>query len=159
MAQEGRVEAFSALMPRWMVAVFLGSPWNSVNTKRSRQDGCYFADDVLKCIFLDENVWISLKILLNVVPMVPIDNIPALVQIMAWRRPGNKPLSEPMLVLYRRIYTSLGLNEWMQCDVWGYTSRQIQWFWHCTPRTTELDINYRCIISNISWTQYWRFCK
>ena len=28
----------------------------------------------------------------------PINNIPALVQIMAWRRPGDKPLSEPMVV-------------------------------------------------------------
>ena len=27
-----------------------------------------------------------------------INNIPALVQIMAWRRPGDKPLSEPMMV-------------------------------------------------------------
>ena len=27
----------------------------------------------------------------------PINNIPALVQIMAWCRPGNKPLSEPMM--------------------------------------------------------------
>ena len=26
----------------------------------------------------------------------PINNIPALVEIMDWRRPGNKPLSEPM---------------------------------------------------------------
>ena len=30
--------------------------------------------------------------------MGPINNIPALVQIMAWRRPGDKPLSEPMMV-------------------------------------------------------------
>ena len=28
----------------------------------------------------------------------PINNIPAMVQIMAWRRPGDKPLSEPMMV-------------------------------------------------------------
>ena len=28
----------------------------------------------------------------------PINNIPALVQIMAWRHPGDKPLSEPMMV-------------------------------------------------------------
>ena len=27
----------------------------------------------------------------------PINNIPALVQIMAWRPPGDKPLSEPMM--------------------------------------------------------------
>ena len=30
---------------------------------------------------------------------VPINYIPALVQIMAWRRPGDKPLSEPMLLI------------------------------------------------------------
>ena len=31
---------------------------------------------------------------------------------MAWRRPGDKPLSEPMIVIVsRRIYASLGLNE------------------------------------------------
>ena len=37
------------------------------------------------------------KISLKFVSLCPIDNIPALVQIMAWRRPGNKPLSEPMM--------------------------------------------------------------
>ena len=35
---------------------------------------------------------------LKFVPKGPINNIPALVQIMAWRRPGDKPLSEPMIV-------------------------------------------------------------
>ena len=40
----------------------------------------------------------------------PINNIPTLVKIMAWRRPADKPLSEPMLVIYRRLYASLGLN-------------------------------------------------
>ena len=49
-------------------------------------------------IFLNENVWISIKISLKFVPKGQIDNIPALVQIMAWHRPGDKPLSEPMMV-------------------------------------------------------------
>ena len=48
-------------------------------------------------IFLNEKVWISIKISLKFVPKDPINNIPALVQIMAWRRPGDKPLSETML--------------------------------------------------------------
>ena len=48
--------------------------------------------------FLNENVWIPIKISLKFVPKGRINNIPALVQIMAWRRPGDKPLSEPMLV-------------------------------------------------------------
>ena len=42
--------------------------------------------------------WISIAISLKFVPKGPINNIPALFQIMAWRRPGDKPLSEPMLV-------------------------------------------------------------
>ena len=56
------------------------------------------ADDIFKCIFMNENVWIVLKISLKFVPKVRINNIPALVQIMAWRRSGDKPLSEPMMV-------------------------------------------------------------
>ena len=37
------------------------------------------ADDIFKCIFLNENVWISIKISLNFIPKSPIDNNPALV--------------------------------------------------------------------------------
>ena len=40
--------------------------------------------------------WI--KISWKFVPKSPINYIPALVQIMAWRHPGDKPLSEPMIV-------------------------------------------------------------
>ena len=34
----------------------------AINTLRLRQNGCHFADKIFKCIFLNENVWISLKI-------------------------------------------------------------------------------------------------
>ena len=58
----------------------------------------------------NENVWISINISLKFVPRCPINNIPALRQVMAWRRPGDKPLSEPMMVrLTTHIYASLGL--------------------------------------------------
>ena len=69
-----------------------------LNTLRPRQNGLHFADDIFKCIFLNENVWIPIKISLKFVPKRPVNNIPALVQIMAWRRQGDKPLSEPMMV-------------------------------------------------------------
>ena len=72
--------------------------WLLLNTLRPRQNGRHFPDDIFKCIFLNENVWISLKISLNYAPKGPINNIPALVQIKAWRRPGDKPLSEAMMV-------------------------------------------------------------
>ena len=48
--------------------------------------------------FLNENVWISIKISVKFILKGPINNIPALIQIMAWRRPGDKPLSESMMV-------------------------------------------------------------
>ena len=68
------------------------------NTLRLRQNGRHFPDDIFKCIFLTENIWISNTISLKFVPKGLIDNIPPLVQIMAWRRPDDKPLSESMVV-------------------------------------------------------------
>ena len=84
----------------WLASLFMMSNPTTlmVNTLRPRQNGRHFADDIFKCIFLNENVWIPIKISLKFVPEGPINNIPALVQIMAWRRPGDKPLSEPMMV-------------------------------------------------------------
>ena len=56
-----------------------------------------FPKDIFKRIFMNENKWISIKISLKFVPKGPINNIPALVQIMAWRREGDKSLSEAMM--------------------------------------------------------------
>ena len=56
-----------------------------------KQNGRHFTGDILKCIFLNENVWILNKISLKFVTKGPTNNNPALVQVMAWRRPGDKP--------------------------------------------------------------------
>ena len=69
-----------------------------VNTSRPRQNDRHFADGIFKCIFLNENVRIWITISLEFVPKGLINNNPALVRIMAWRRSGDKPLSEPMMV-------------------------------------------------------------
>ena len=73
-----------------------GGEISAFNTLRPRQNGRHFADDIFNSIFLNKNVWTPIKISLKFVPKGLINNIPALVQIMAWRRPGDKPLSEPM---------------------------------------------------------------
>ena len=75
------------------------SIFGSINSLRPRQNGRHFADDTFKRIFLNENARISIKISLKFFPKGSINNIPALVQIMAWRRPGDKPLSEPMMTI------------------------------------------------------------
>ena len=96
------------------------SPW--LNTLRLRQNGWQFADDIFKCIFLNENLWISFKISLRFVPKGPICNIPALVQIMAWHRPVDKTLSEPMVVrllmLEHWSYVSFALSHWVVEEHW-----------------------------------------
>ena len=69
-----------------------------INTSRPGQNGRYFPDDIFKCIFLNENAPISFEISLKFVRRGPINNIPELVQIMTWRRPGDTSLSEPRIV-------------------------------------------------------------
>ena len=54
------------------------------------------SDDIFNCIFLNENDRIPIQISLKFVSRTPIDNTPALVPVMAWRRTGDKPLPEPM---------------------------------------------------------------
>ena len=70
----------------------------TANTLRPRQDGRHFADDIFTCIFVNENCCILITFSLKYIRKGPMDNNPALVQIMAWRRSGEKPLSEPMMV-------------------------------------------------------------
>ena len=81
-----------------------------VNTMRSRQNVRHFADNIFKCIFLNEDIWISINISMKFVSKSRINNIPALVQIMAWRRLSDKPLSDPMMVNLQ-THICVGLNE------------------------------------------------
>ena len=79
----------------WLVACLV--PGQYFNILRPRQKGWHFPD-IFKWIFLNENIWISLNISLKFVPKDPINNITVLVQITTWCWPGDKPLSEPMMV-------------------------------------------------------------
>ena len=86
----------------------------TLNTLRPRQNGRHFADDMFKCFFLNENVWIPIEISLKFVPKGSINNIPALVQIMAWRRPGDKSLSEPMMII-SLTHICVTRPQWVKC--------------------------------------------
>ena len=108
---------------------------HNFNTLRPRQNGRNFPDYFFKCIFMNESTWISIKISLTFVPGGPVNNSPSLVQIMAWRLSGHRPLSimacrltgvkhicvskltiigsdlKQWWLAYWRIYASLGLSE------------------------------------------------
>ena len=68
------------------------------------QNGRHFADDIFRCIFLNEKFCILILISLEFVPKGPIDDDSALVQVMAWHQTGNKSLPEPMLTKFNDSY-------------------------------------------------------
>ena len=93
-----------------------------VNSLRPRRNRRHFADDIFKCIFLNENVWILIEFSPKFVPKGPINTISALVQIMAWRRPGDKPLSEPMIVSLP-THICVTRPQWVNALTTGQTDR------------------------------------
>ena len=122
-----------------------------LNTLRPRQNGRHFADDIFKCIFVNEDVWISIKISLKFVPKGPINNIPALVQIMAWRRAGDKPLSGPMLVSLP-THICVTRSQWVKASLcfvllWLYKLRTVQNIgtWYPRPRQVSQEPGLRPI--------------
>ena len=113
-----------------MVFILRWDPVGWFYTLRPRQNGLHFTDDIFKWIFLNENVWISIKISLNFVPKGWINNIPVLVQIMAWRHPGDKPLSEPMIIsLLKHICVTR--PQWFYIMMLSYPYRKS----HCGDKT------------------------
>ena len=82
---------------------FLMDYCSLINTLRQSRNGQNYVEEILKCVFLDENIWISINISLKFMSKGPLNNIPALVQIMAWHRPRSTDQA-----------TSHYLNQWWQ---------------------------------------------
>ena len=101
------------------------------------------SDDIFKWTFLNENVWISIKISLKFVPWGLSNNIPALVQIMAWRRPGDKTLSEPMMV-------SLLTHICVTRSQWGTYTLMLNW-----PTHLILGLKSETYLLYCTCTQAW----
>ena len=74
-----------------------------INSYPPGQNGRHFADDIFECIFF-EKFFILIQISLKFVPKGPNENKSALVQVMAWRRIGDKPLPEPILAEFTDAY-------------------------------------------------------
>ena len=75
------------------------------------------ADNIFKCIFLNENYKIPIQISLKFVPRSPIDHKPAFVQVMAWRRTGDKPLPELVMRSSSLMHICGTRGRWLNCRV------------------------------------------
>ena len=91
-----------------------------INISRPRQNGRHFPNDLFKCIFMNEKFCILIKISLKFVHKGPINNILALVRIMAWRRPGDKPLSEPMMISLM-THICIDRTQWVNYEHSGWS--------------------------------------
>ena len=116
-----------------------------MNTLRPRQNGRRFAYDTFQRIFLNENVRISIEISLKFVPKGPINNNPALVQIMARRRSGDKPLSEPMLV---RLPTHICVARPQWVKAWSRCHKDHH---KCIGKCAMIKFFQRCIDASRWW--------
>ena len=112
-------------------------------TLRPRQNGGHFPDNIFKCILLNENVWILLKISLKFVPQGSIKNIPALVQ---WSAPSH--YLDQWWLNYRCIYASLGLNELYSRNKYFFIQfipkweHHEWWYWgHVSTMASQLTSN------------------
>ena len=79
-----------------LISVIIFRPHIEVEKKWPPFSRWHFQMHFLEWRCINSLIKISMKFL----PKGPINNIPALVQIMAWRRPGDRPLSEPMMVSF-----------------------------------------------------------
>ena len=70
--------------------------FNALRPKRNRRQ---FVEDIFKRIFLNESVFIWIKIPFKFIHKVQINGIPTLFQVMTWRRSGDKPVFETMMVI------------------------------------------------------------
>ena len=59
---------------------------------------------IFNCILMNEKFCILFQISLKFVAKGLIDNMPALVQVMAWHLTGDKPLPEPMMTQFTDAY-------------------------------------------------------
>ena len=77
-----------------VTGLFYKGNWSRfvLNTLKGRLNNRHFPHDTFKCIFLNKNVSITIKISPKLVPKAPINNISALVQIMAWCHPGDEAI-------------------------------------------------------------------
>ena len=118
-----------------------------VNALRPTQNGRQFPDNIFKYILLNENVWILIEISLNYVHKSPINNKPALVQIMAWCRPGDKPFSELMMV---RLLTHICVTR-PQCVNASNTATKILWYSQVTIMAADAMLStYSLLISTLT---------
>ena len=83
------------------------------------------------------------KVLLKFVPKGPINNNPALVQIMAWRRLGDKPLSESIMVILL-THICVTRPRWVNRPISSYPNPSVDKLSFASKKAILISESCRC---------------
>ena len=91
-----------AVKSRWAIVTcqaILTNPWSCDHTPANpltlwgqNKMAANFTNDIFKCIAINANMWISVKVSLNFAPQDPIDNNLVLAHAVSWCQKDPKPL-------------------------------------------------------------------
>ena len=104
-------------LPTFRVSIMPYVHNSYVNTLSTEQNGHHFAEDIFKCTSVNKNAW---KFHWSL--WVPLENKPTMVQVMAWCRPGDRPLFESILskhYSHNELTTSVSAN-WCYVGLLGW---------------------------------------
>ena len=154
-------------LDRWMVMSYMMTSWHgsAFCTTTPGQDGCYFADDSFKHIFMNEKFYISIQISLKFIPKGPIGNFAALAQVMAWHWTGywlNQYWHSSSMHMYGTGGRSFSvLSGWTSCwtNSWLISDTMTLMWCHCAVDRCFIGIHHPgipltnsfCIAIPIQW--------
>ena len=149
----GQFTAYQHLKTSWNIIMLTIKPHDTVNSSSSGHNSSHSADGTFKPIFIKENYCILIRISLKFVPKGPIDNKPVLVQVMAWRRSGDKPLPEPTLAQFTDTYMR-HWGGWVNGHFcWNYRNSWGGWM--------HLSVHHMhaCFVNLKFWMFIWWICQ
>ena len=118
-----------------ILAHCVGIHWPPVGSLNSppRQNGCHFGRWHFQMHFFNENDSIPIRIPLKCIPRSTVDIKPALVQVVAWHRLGDKPLPEPMITQFTDAY----MRHYGEMSWKGPKWYRVIWWYHESWRTNS----------------------
>ena len=153
--------------PRYFVSNFDDIVWSKnvsmiLNSSPHGQNGHHFADDIFKCISMNEVFCILIRISLKFVPKGVIGNKPALVLVMAWRRIGDRSSPEPMLTQLSDAYLSPVYVPWLAFESLRFFCNSLfcRW-WICyswMSATVKITNCFRDKNIFLDFLSYWYGC-
>ena len=133
------------------------------------------ADDIFKCVFINENFCIFFRISLKFVPSGTIYNKAALVQVMAWCRTGDKPLLwtnvDQFIDAYMRHSGEMSWTPWLMikqimwqflismCEymafAWDLEYLHTEYYWTSADKNCQVLLK-RMLIACVSIHLFWQ---